>query len=283
MGALIDGKAIADKINEKVAEKVSLLKKQKITPKLAVILVGKDKPSQTYVKKKGQAAQKAGMAFKLHKINSTITTKQLIKKIEEIQNDKDLSGIIVQLPLPKHINTNSVLNTIKPEIDVDCLTNVNLGKLVMKTNFLVPPTPGAVMSIIHKLNIDLIGKNVTIIGAGPLVGKPLAIMMMNEYASVTVCNSKTKDTKEKCLASDIIITGVGKKNILRKDMVSPGVIVIDTGVSFEQKKMSGDVNVKEILDKVAYVTPTPGGVGPITVARLLLNTIICCEHNNNIK
>ena len=153
----------------------------------------------------------------------------------------------------------------------------------MKTNYIVPPTPGAVMSILHKLEVDLIGKNVTIIGAGALVGKPLAIMMMNERASVSVCNSKTKDTKEKCLGSDIIVTGVGRKNILRGDMVKSGAIVIDTGVCFEEGKMYGDVNVDEVLQKADFVTPTPGGVGPITVARLLRNTVVCTKKINNIN
>lgn len=290
MGELIDGKRIAREIRKKTTVRVSALKKMGITPKLAVILVGEDKPSQTYVKKKGQAAKKAGMDFELYELPSDISESELEHKINEIQNDKYLSGLIVQLPLPVHINTEKIVNMIRSEIDVDCLTDVNLGKLVMKTNTIVPPTPGAVMSILHDLGVNnLIGKNVVIIGAGPLVGKPLAIMMMNERASVTTCNSKTKDTTEKCLGADIIITGVGRKDIVRGNMVRSNSIVIDTGVSFEDDptvdseklKMYGDVNVEEVLEKAAHVTPTPGGVGPITVARLLLNTVICEEEKDN--
>jgi methylenetetrahydrofolate dehydrogenase (NADP+) / methenyltetrahydrofolate cyclohydrolase len=278
MGNLIDGKLIAKKIREKTTARVAELKQKGITPKLAVVLVGDDKPSHTYVGKKGKAAEKCGMEFDLHGIESLIQTDDLIEKLIEIQTDKKLSGIIVQLPLPEHIDTNAVLNEIKPEFDVDCLTDINLGKIVMKTNFMVPPTPGAVMSILHDLGIkDLVGKNVTLIGAGPLVGKPLTIMMMNERASVTTCNSKTRDTKEKCLSADIIVTGVGKYNILRGDMVAEGVIVIDTGVDFSEGRMTGDVNVEEVKEKAAWVTPTPGGVGPITVARLLWNTILCAQ------
>jgi methylenetetrahydrofolate dehydrogenase (NADP+) / methenyltetrahydrofolate cyclohydrolase len=283
MGELIDGKLIANKIKEKTADKVAMLKENGIVPKLAVILVGGDKPSQTYVGKKGKAAERVGMDFALYKLPEKIKEVDLITKINEIQTDPDLSGIIVQLPLPEHLYTTNILNAIKPELDVDCLTDVNLGKLVMKTNMIVPPTPGAVMSIIHDLDIDLVGKNVTIIGMGALVGKPLAIMMANERASVMTCNSKTKDTKEKCLKSDIIVTGVGRKNILRGDMVKEDAIVIDTGVSFENETMCGDVNVDEVKKIAAHVTPTPGGVGPITVARLLWNTIICSSKNNNIK
>lgn len=280
MGQLIDGKLIADKIKEKTAEKVAMLKQKGITPKLAVILVGEDKPSQTYVRKKGQAAEKVGMEFVLYELPGNITEVDLIAKINEIQADPNLSGIIVQLPLPEHLFTTNILNAIKPELDVDCLTDTNLGKLVMKTNYIVPPTPGAVMSILHELDVDLVGKNVTIIGMGALVGKPLAIMMANERASVMTCNSKTTDTKEKCLMSDVIVTGVGKKDVLRGDMVHEGAIVIDTGVSFEDENMSGDVNVGEVIKK-AWVTPTPGGVGPITVARLLWNTIILAEKKLN--
>ncbi len=274
---LIDGKQIAEKVNQRTAELVAILKKKNITPKLAVILVGEDKPSRTYVRKKGESAKKTGFDFALYELPKNIKQDELIKKIKKIQQDKKLTGLIVQLPLPEHLYATEVLNAIKPEIDVDCLTDVNLGKLVMKTNYIVPPTPGAVMSILHDLNVDLIGKNITIIGAGALVGKPLAIMMMNERASVTTCNSKTKNTKEKCLQADIIVTGVGKKDLLRGDMVKKDAIVIDTGVDFESGKMYGDVNVEEVEKIASYVTPTPGGVGPITVARLLLNTAICAE------
>ena len=279
MGQLIDGKAIAKKINEQTAARVTALKQKGLAPKLAVVLVGDDPASRTYVKNKGKAAKTIGLEFALHEIDGSTKTTILLEKIFELQRDKALSGLIVQLPLPAHIDTNAILNSISPERDVDCLTDANIGKLVMKTNSIAPPTPSAVMSILEELQIDPVGKNVTIIGVGPLVGKPLAIMLMNARASVTTCNSKTKDTKEKCLAADIIVTGVGRKNVLRGDMVRVGAIVIDTGVDFVDGKMSGDVNVAEVIKKAAYVTPTPGGVGPITVARLLANTVSCAKNS----
>jgi len=279
MGQLIDGKLIAQKIEKKVAEKVADLKKQKMTPTLAVILVGDDKPSQTYVRRKGEAAQRLGINFILERPPTETTTEQLLKIVKKIQKTKNLSGLIVQLPLPKHIDTNAVLNAIDPKFDVDCLTDVNIGKMVMNTNVVAPPTPGAVLAILEDLKVDLVGKNVTIIGMGPLVGKPLAILLVNARASVATCNSRTRDTKTKCLGADIIVTGVGKKDILHGDMVSPGAIVIDTGVEFVDGKMYGDVNVAEVLQKAAWVTPTPGGVGPITVAQLLWNTVMCAEKN----
>ncbi len=274
---VIDGKAIADKILEKTTLKAKELKQKGVTPRLEVILVGDDKPSATYVRRKGLAAEKVGIDFTLHTLPGNITQEDLIQKIAEIQSNKALSGLIVQLPLPEHLYTLEVLNAIHPDVDVDCLTNINLGRLVMRTNIIVPPTPGAVLTILNDLKVDLSGKNATIIGMGALVGKPLAIMMVNEGASVTTCNSRTKDTKEKCLAADIIVTGVGKKDLLRGDMVKPGAIVIDTGVCFEDEKMYGDIHFEEVKEIASYVTPTPGGVGPITVARLLWNTVLCAE------
>jgi len=278
-GTLIDGKSIANKLNEKTAVEAAVLKKNGITPKLVVILVGADKPSQTYVRNKGKTATKVGIDFELVELPADISKAGIIEKIDEIQNDPDLSGVIVQLPLPEPLYTDDVLNAIDPMFDVDCLTNANMGRLVMKTNYIVPPTPGAAMSVLRHLGVkdNLRGKNVTIIGVGALVGKPLSIMMMNEGASVTTCNSKTKDTKEKCLNADIIVTGVGKKDILRGNMVKKGAIVIDTGVCFVDDQMYGDVNVEEVIKKASHVTPTPGGIGPITVARLLHNTIICAK------
>lgn len=278
MSNFIDGIAIAEKIHFQTAKKVKTLKKRGITPKLAVILVGDDKPSATYVKRKGEAAAKIGIEFALHQLNSAISKNEIIKKILEIQEDALLSGLIVQLPLPEPLYTEEVLNAIDPAVDVDCLTNENIGRLIMNNADFLPPTPGAVMSILDHLKILLAGKNVTIVGVGALVGKPLAIMMMNARASVTTVNSATRDFKQKCLAADIIISGVGKKNLIRGDMVRRGAIVIDTGVDFVNGKMCGDVNVEEVMSIADAVTPTPGGVGPVTVARLLWNTAVLAEQ-----
>jgi len=273
MGKLIDGLKIAKKIRKETLKKVKTLKKQGIVPKLAVVLVGKNKPSQTYVKKKEQAAKSAGIDFKLHKIDAKITTKELLKKIETIQQDKALTGIIVQLPLPRHIDTKTILNAVRPEIDADCLTDINQNKLLTGQNTVMPPTPAAIMRALQELKINPAKKNVVIIGKGALVGKPLAIIMKKAGAKVTVCDSKTPDIKEKCLQADIIATGVGKKDVLRGDMVKNGAIVLDAGACFVNGKLYGDVNVKEALKKVAYVTPTPAGIGPITVELLLWNVV----------
>ena len=176
-----------------------------------MVLVGNDKPSHTYVRRKQEAALRAGLDFALYVLPANISMEELTDKIEEIQHAEDLSGLIIQLPLPENLYTAEVLNAIHPEIDVDCLTDINLGKLVMRTNHLVPPTPGAVVTILKDLNVDLVGKEAVIIGAGALVGKPLSIMLLNERATVTICNSRTQNIKARCLNADIIVTGVGKK------------------------------------------------------------------------
>lgn len=278
-GTLIDGKRIADSILHDASARTARLHTRTITPSLEVILVGDDKPSATYVRKKGEAAEKIGLAFKLHTLPGATSAEALIDFINERQSNPALCGLIVQLPLPASLATatSAVIESIKPEIDVDCLTATNLGRLIMNQAFITPPTPGACMSILEDLKINPAGKNVTIVGMGPLVGKPLAIMMINAGASVTTVNSRTPNTAEKCLGADIIVTGVGKKGLLRGDMIKPGAIVIDTGVDFDDRKMFGDVVVDEALEHALFVTPTPGGVGPITVARLLLNTVICAE------
>jgi len=273
---LIDGKTIAQKILDKTAEKVAVLKQSGKSTKLAVVLIGEDKPSKTYVKKKGQAAKKVGIDFSLFEFDDTISKDEFKKSILSIQSDKTLSGLIIQLPMPEAFYPD-MINLIRPEIDVDCLTETNLGKLTMETHNIVPPTPGAVLSILEELEADVKGKNVTIVGTGVLVGKPLATMMMNMGASVTACNKFTKNIKEKTLQADILISAVGKKDLIRGDMVKEGAIVIDAGVDFENNQMFGDVNVDEVGKIASYLTPTPGGVGPITVARLLWNTVICAE------
>lgn len=276
---LIDGKAIAKKIDQETARRVEHLKKQGVVPRLEVILVGDDEASLMYDRMKGTAAEKIGISFALHQMPETTSSGDLVAKIQTIQENPALSGLILQLPLPDHLYIPDVLNAIHPSVDVDFLTYHNMGSLIMNTNTLLPPTPGAVFSVLEELSTPMAGKNVTIVGVGNLVGKPLAVMMMNAGASVTTINSRTTGVKEKCLTADIIVTGVGKKNILRGDMVRPGAIVIDTGISFDEHgKIFGDVNVPEVEKIAAHVTPTPGGVGPITVARLLLNTVICAEQ-----
>lgn len=282
MEKLIDGTAIANDIREQLALEVKKLKKKGITPRLGVVLVGNHKPSETYVMKKQQAAQAAGIEFIIKRFPASINAKKLMAEVQKIQTKEKLSGLIIQLPLPEKLYTPDVLNAVNPAIDVDCLTDTNIGKLVMRTNYIFPPTPYAVITILKKLKIEIASKNITIVGMGALVGKPLAIILANEGATVTTCNSRTKNIQAKCLSADIIVTGVGKKDLLRGNMVKKGAIVIDTGICFENGKMYGDVNREEVIKKAAYLTPTPGGVGPITVALLLANTVACAQRMKKI-
>lgn len=280
---VIDGKAIAAKINAETKNRVEKLLSFGIVPKLAVVLVGDNQASLTYVNKKQSAAESVGIEFELFHLPGSIAESDLIAKIQNIQKDPALSGLIIQLPLPQHLYTPHVLNCIDPALDVDCLTSENLGKLFIKAEYVTPPTPAAVMSVLHELNIDLVAKNIAVVGVGALVGKPLTIMLMNERASITTINSVTSNIQKKCQASDIIVTGVGKRNLITKEMVHAESIVIDTGFIFENGKSYGDVNYDEVAPLVKAITPTPGGIGPITVAQLLRNTVICAENKNPLN
>ena len=277
--SLIDGRQLAKEIRHATKEEVALISATK-RPTLAVVLVGDDKPSHTYVRTKQRAAKKAGIGFSLTTLPQTATKEDIIESIASIQTDPDITGLICQLPLPHREWENDVINSILPEIDVDCLTDTNLGKLVTGTNTIVPPTPGAVMDILDSLSIDVRGKHVVIVGTGPLVGRPLAIMMMNAEATVVTCNEHTTHLKKLCKKADILVSAVGKKHLITKNMVKKGAIVIDAGVDFDNGRMFGDVDVDHVSKRASYVTPTPGGVGPLTVARLLKNTVILTKEEH---
>jgi len=270
MNNIIDGKKIARKIETKLKKEISNMKTK---PKLAIVLVGDDSPSQVYVNRKKEAAKRIGINFVLYNFQKDIKQEKLISEIKNIQSKFKPNGLIVQLPLPQHLYASKVLNAIDPKIDVDCLTDINQGKLLMEKPFVEPPTPLAVITILENLKINLKGKNIVIIGTGVLVGKPLAAMLLNRGTTVIGCNSQTKNIKQKCLNADIIITAVGKKNILTADMVKQGTIIIDAGITMRNKKTVGDVDFENVVKKAKYITPVPGGVGPITVVELLANTV----------
>ena len=279
MAKIVKGKDIAAKIYKRLEGKVSDLKKAGITPKLGVILVGEDKPSQTYVKKKGEAAEKIGVDFLLKTFPSSINTEELISEIEKLQDKKEgLTGLIVQLPLPEQIKTGKVLESINPAIDVDCLTQTNLGKLVTGSYKIKPPTPDGMLEILKEHKVKLKGQRVCVVGAGALVGKPITNLLMNEEATVSVCNYFTSDLSEFTKNADIILTGVGKHNLITGDMVKDGVHVIDAGVCFVDGKMYGDIEFDTVSKKADVITPTPGGVGPLTVAKLIENTVTCASN-----
>lgn len=276
MATIVNGHHIAQSIYKQLRGQIPQLHKRGVTPKLGVVLVGADKPSQTYVRKKGEAAQAIGVGFQLVKLPATTSTTALIAKIKQLQQPRHgLTGLIVQLPLPKQINTGKVLEAIHPNLDVDCLTQTNLGKLITGSYRIVPPTPGAILSILKFHKVKLAGAKVVLIGAGALVGRPLANMLMHEEATVSVLNRSTPNLADYTKTADVVITGVGKHGVLTGKMIKTGAVVVDAGVSFIQQKMYGDIDFTSVSAKAKLVTPTPGGVGPLTVAKLIENTVQC--------
>lgn len=273
MHTLIDGRALADRLHTETKKIVQEKVAAGTQPKLGVVLIGDDKASETYVGIKQKKAEELGIAFALHRYPADSSYEAIAAELETIQADTSLTGLIVQLPIPDQFYP-TLINEIKPALDVDCLTYTNLGKIVMGTNDIMPPTPGAVMTILESLDIDLKGKNVCIVGAGVLVGKPLAIMCMNQEATVTTVNKHTPNIAEYTCDADILVSGVGVKHLITADMVKPGAVVIDAGVDFEAGNMFGDVDVDAVREVASHVTPTPGGVGPLTVAILLRNVAL---------
>ena len=267
---MVDGKAIADQILNKAK---GLIIKDNLRPTLAVVLVGKDPASTTYVRKKQEAAEAIGVRFLLFQFPENITNQRLALEVNQIQKSNALSGMIVQLPLPKLLDKKLILNQLDPDLDVDFLSWVSLGKLVIGENTLIPPAPGAVLEILDHYDVAFKGKHIVLVGQGDLIGKPLINLLIHKPVTLTTCNKETKNLAFYTKQADILITGVGKRNLITGSMVKPGATVIDAGVSFYNKKMYGDINFVEVSKKAFLVTPTPGGVGPITVAKLLENTV----------
>lgn len=278
MPIIVDGHLIAQSIYQRLQRRIPRLKRRGIVPKLGVVLVGNHKPSLTYIRKKGEAASVVGVDFELTHLPATISTPQLLAELAQLQQPRrGLTGLIVQLPLPPRIHTGKILEAVAPGLDVDCLTQTNLGKLITGSYWIEPPTPGAIVSILQYHHVPLVGANVVIIGAGALVGRPLANMLIHEQATVTILNSSTRRPQDLTKLADIIISGVGRHGILTGRMIKRGAVVIDAGVSFQGKKMYGDIDFPSVARRARLVTPTPGGVGPLTVAKLIENTVKCAD------
>lgn len=276
----IDGIAIAQAISDEVREKTTALREAGVVLKLAVVLVGNDKASLSFIKKKKELAKQVGIDFELLHLPEEISEKEVISAIESLQDRNDVTGLIVQLPLPKHISKRNILEVVAPHKDVDCLTSCNLGKLTAGIPWIIPPTAGAIIEIIEREGIQVAGKHVVVIGRGELVGKPVSILLSQESATLSVCNRQTKDISLFTKQADIIISGAGVPRLVTDDMVSEGVIIIDAGTSFEGKKLYGDVDYDAVRHKAEKITPVPGGVGPITVAKLLENCVTLYQDIN---
>ena len=272
---LLDGKILSAKIKEEVKVEVTQIVKEKnITPGLAVILVGNDAASATYVASKAKACKDAGIYSVVHEMPESITQEELLETINMMNNNPKLDGILVQLPLPKHIDTTTVLEAINPLKDVDGFHPYNVGRMVSNLDSFLPATPFGVMRMFEEHNIELSGKDVVVIGSSDIVGKPMASLLINKKATVTVCNSRTKDLKSHTSKADIVIIAVGVPYLLKEDMVKDGAIVIDVGINrLDTGKLVGDADFEGLKNKCSFLTPVPGGVGPMTIAMLLKNTI----------
>ena len=275
MVSIIDGNKIAQDIRNEVRQSAISLKEQKgIIPGLAVVLVGEDPASQIYVGKKAKACAEVGFLSREYKLPAETDEEKLLKIIRKLNKDKLIHGILVQLPLPKHISTEKIIAAIDPHKDVDGFHPYNVGGLVTGSPLFVPCTPRGIMELIARTGIDLKGKEAVVVGRSNIVGKPIALLLLAQHATVTICHSRTKDLPSVTRRADILIAAVGKTHMIKADMVKDGAVVIDVGVNrLENGKLAGDVAFDEVAAKASYITPVPGGVGPMTIAMLMKNTL----------
>lgn len=271
---LIDGKITSQKIKNEIKEEVIKLKQKGITPTLAVILVGDDPASKTYVASKEKACLACQMGSVMHRLSENTTKNELISLIDVLNADDSIDGILVQLPLPKHIDTNEILRKIDPKKDVDGFCAQNVGALVSGLNGFVPCTPLGIMTLLKEYNINPQGLNALVIGRSNIVGKPMAALLLNAGATVTIAHSKTKNLENLSKNADLIVVAIGKPKFLKKEMIKDNAIIIDVGINrLENGSLVGDCDYENLKDKCEFITPVPGGVGPMTIAMLLSNTL----------
>lgn len=274
---LIDGKMTSNIIKEEVGNEIKVLKeKYGKVPGLAVVIVGEDPASKVYVGSKVKACEKLGIYSEKYTLSEEVSEKELLDLVEKLNADEKIHGILVQLPLPKHIDSKLVIDSISPSKDVDGFSAENIGKvLIGDPDTFKSCTPYGVVELLKRYNIEISGKDVVIVGRSNIVGKPMAAMLINESATVTVCHSRTKNIKEKVKNADIIIAAVGVAKFVTEDMVKEGAVVIDVGMNrLENGKLCGDVDFETVSQKASYITPVPGGVGPMTIAMLMKNTLL---------
>jgi len=273
---IIDGKKEAALLREEIKKEILLLKeKTKKAPGLSVILIGDYAPSQIYVKNKEKNSKEVGINSYVIKYPKDITEQEVLNKIKELNNNPEVSGILVQLPLPKHINKEKIINAIHPKKDVDGFNPINVGNLASGYDAIIPCTPLGCLHLIKKIEKNLSGKHAVIIGRSNLNGKPMAQLLLRENCTVTIVHSKTKDLKAECQKADILVAAVGKANLVKGDWVKKDSIIIDVGINKVEEKIVGDVDFELVKEKVKAITPVPGGVGPMTIACLLKNTLEC--------
>lgn len=283
MAMRIDGKAVSAKVKEEVAAEVEVLKKQGVCPGLAVVIVGDDPASRIYVNNKKKACQATGIYSEEYALPATTTQEELLALVETLNEKKDIHGILVQSPLPKGLDEGAVVEAIDPKKDVDAFHAYNVGKIMIGDYHFLPCTPAGIMELLKAYQIEVEGKRCVVIGRSNIVGKPMAMLLLHQNGTVTVCHSRTKNLPEVTGQADILVSAVGKAHFVTADMVKPGAVVIDVGMNRdENNKLCGDVDFDAIEPVASYITPVPGGVGPMTIAMLLKNTVTAAKLQNGL-
>ena len=271
---IIDGKKVSAQVKEQVAEETKELKAKGITPGLAVILVGDDPASRVYVNNKKKACELVGFKSEEYALPATTTQEELLALVDELNERKDINGILCQLPLPKGLDDNAVIEAISPLKDVDAFHKQNVGRIMIGDYDFLPCTPAGIMEMLHAYDISVDGKKCVVIGRSNIVGKPMAMLLLHENGTVTICHSHTKNLSEITSDADILVAAIGKAKFVKADMVKENAVVIDVGMNRDEKgKLCGDVDFEDVKDKCSYITPVPGGVGPMTIATLMKNTL----------
>ncbi len=282
MYKIIDGKVISSSVKERVKSEVADLKQRGITVGLAVIIVGEDPASKVYVANKKKACEALGIISQEYALPENTTQDELLALIEALNNAKNINGILCQLPLPKHLDENAVINAISPLKDVDAFHPTNVGKIMLGNYDFAPCTPAGIMEMLEYEGIDVTGKNCVVIGRSNIVGKPMNMLLMQRNGTVSVCHSKTRNLKSLCHKADILVAAVGRPNFVKPRMVKKGAVVIDVGINRVDGKLVGDVNFESVKKKCSAITPVPGGVGPMTIAMLMQNTLTAAKKQNKV-
>ena len=282
MANIIDGKLVSKKIREMISGEVATLKEQGTFPKLAVILVGNDPASAVYVRNKEKACIETGIEPMQITMPEQTTEAELLSLIGKLNADESVHGILVQLPLPRHINENKVIESIDPAKDVDAFTHESVGRIVEGKYTFLPCTPAGIMKLLEFYGVEIAGKECVVIGRSNIVGKPMALLLLNASGTVTVCHSKTKNLSEVTKRADILVVAIGKANFVTADMVKDGAVVVDVGINrLDNGKLCGDVNYETVAEKASLITPVPGGVGPMTITMLMKNTVFAAKNQKN--